>query len=191
MNRLGSITNSFRLLSLISTGQHSRKFGTSNVNHRAYKLVVTRRVSQVPAKKTNYWIRKILADGGRVKYPMYKYGEANIFKRSNRGLYGGLFPGIKYRTTKIIKRKIKRHVLPNIVKKRIYSRTLNRALKLRVATKVLRTIKKEGGLDNYLTKDKPARIKQLGPLGWRLRYAVLLRQQNMRPSNISSQTAVV
>ena len=39
--------------------------------------------------------------------------------------------------------------------------------------RVLRTIDKVGGLDEYLLGDKPARIKELGLEGWRLRWMVM------------------
>lgn len=35
------------------------------------------------------------------------------------------------------------------------------------------TIDKVGGLDAYLTGSKPARIRSLGPTGWRLRWRVM------------------
>lgn len=35
------------------------------------------------------------------------------------------------------------------------------------------TIDKVGGLDAYLTGSKPARIRTLGPTGWRLRWRVM------------------
>jgi large subunit ribosomal protein L28 len=38
---------------------------------------------------------------------------------------------------------------------------------------VLRTIDKCGGLDEYLLGEKPARIKELGMLGWSLRWKVM------------------
>lgn len=37
----------------------------------------------------------------------------------------------------------------------------------------MRTIKKCGGLDQYLLGDKPARIKELGLFGWKLRWKVM------------------
>jgi large subunit ribosomal protein L28 len=37
----------------------------------------------------------------------------------------------------------------------------------------MRTIRKCGGLDQYLLGDKPARIKELGLFGWRLRWRVM------------------
>ena len=39
--------------------------------------------------------------------------------------------------------------------------------------RVLRTIDKVGGLDEYLLGDKPGRIKELGPGGWALRWRLL------------------
>ena len=39
--------------------------------------------------------------------------------------------------------------------------------------RVLRTIDKVGGLDEYLLGNKPARIKELGVEGWRLRWEVM------------------
>ena len=44
---------------------------------------------------------------------------------------------------------------------------------MRVQARVLRTIDKVGGLDEYLLGDKPGRIKELGLAGWRLRWRVV------------------
>ena len=44
---------------------------------------------------------------------------------------------------------------------------------MKVQARVLRTIDKCGGLDEYLLGDKPARIKELGVEGWRLRWMVM------------------
>lgn len=57
--------------------------------------------------------------------------------------------------------------------KGLWSETLNRKISIKMTAKVLKTISKEGGIDNYLTKEKSARIKELGPTGWKLRYRVL------------------
>lgn len=69
---------------------------------------------------------------------------------------------------------------PNVNRQTLWSEALNRKITIRVHTSVLRSITKEGGLDNYLIKDTSARIKQLGPMGWKLRYLVLcaLRDQS-------------
>jgi len=44
---------------------------------------------------------------------------------------------------------------------------------------VLKTIDKEGGLDEYLLSSKEGRIKELGPLGWKLR-CVLMGTKEVR-----------
>lgn len=43
----------------------------------------------------------------------------------------------------------------------------------RVTSRVMRTIDKVGGLDNYLLGEKPARQKELGPWGWKLRWRLM------------------
>lgn len=42
-----------------------------------------------------------------------------------------------------------------------------------MTTRVLRTIDKCGGLDNYLLGGKAQRIKDLGPWGWKLRWRII------------------
>lgn len=44
---------------------------------------------------------------------------------------------------------------------------------IRITAACMRTIRKCGGLDQYLLGDKPARIKELGLFGWQLRWKVL------------------
>ncbi|KAK9448856.1 mitochondrial 54S ribosomal protein bL28m [Limtongia smithiae] len=161
-----------------------RNFATSSPVAREFRLVVSRRVRQVPALKTNYWVKQHLKTGRRIKYPPYPYGDATVFKRSNRGLFGGKFPQYGNLVSEKLENKSRRRWLPNVLRKTLYSETLKRGFKLDVVASVLRTIQKEGGLDQYLTKDKPARIKELGPRGWRLRYAVLLKQQKLRPKDL-------
>jgi len=46
-----------------------------------------------------------------------------------------------------------------------------------VSTRVLRTIDKVGGLDEYLLGDKTSRIKDLGMKGWHLRCMVLAQPE--------------
>ncbi|KAK9383999.1 mitochondrial 54S ribosomal protein bL28m [Kockiozyma suomiensis] len=172
------------ILLLTRTPPLRRQFSSTPSISREHRLVVSRRVMQRPALKTNFWVKKHLATGRRIKYPPYPYGDATVFKRSNRGLFGGRFPQSGNIVTEKLENKIKRRWLPNIVVTSLYSDALKRSIRLHCATKVLKTIKKEGGLDNYLTKDKAARIKELGPRGWRLRYAVLLRKQRVHPSTL-------
>lgn len=115
-------------------------------------------------------------------FPDYKYGESRVFKQSNKGLYGASY--VQYgNSVAESKTKTRRRWLPNVVKKGLWSEVLDRKISLRMTAKVLRTISKEGGIDNYLTKDKSARIKELGPTGWRLRYLIMKKKdlENNRP----------
>ncbi|OBA23726.1 hypothetical protein METBIDRAFT_64862 [Metschnikowia bicuspidata var. bicuspidata NRRL YB-4993] len=104
-------------------------------------------------------------------YPDYKY-EAMFFKRQNRGLYGGL-QRKRSKTCSESKNKNLRAHLPNIVKAKLWSETLNKCISTRVSTRLLRTVTKEGGIDNYLLKDSSAREKTMGLKGWRLRYDIM------------------
>ncbi|KAF8252165.1 hypothetical protein K440DRAFT_633383 [Wilcoxina mikolae CBS 423.85] len=104
--------------------------------------------------------------------PKYPYPIQHTFKQSWFGLYGGKHiqfgnnvPESEYKT--------RRSWLPNIKQKKLYSESLGWFIPLRVATSVLRTVDKVGGLDNYLTGTKTARVKELGPLGWKLRWEVM------------------
>lgn len=113
----------------------------------------------------------------RVKklYPEYEY-ETMFFKRQNRGLYGGL-QRKRSKTCSESGNKTTRAHLPNIVKAKLWSETLNKQIKTRVSTTVLRTVTKEGGLDKYLLKDKPARVKTMGLKGWRLKYDIMKKNE--------------
>ena len=50
---------------------------------------------------------------------------------------------------------------------------MGKFVRVRVLARVLRTIDKVGGLDEYLLGDKAARIKELGMEGWSLRYKLM------------------
>ncbi|KAJ2001655.1 hypothetical protein GGI04_001740 [Coemansia thaxteri] len=71
------------------------------------------------------------------------------------GLFGGVAVQHGNNKPKSL-HKTRRIWLPNIQKVTLYSAILDQKLKLRVTSRVLRTIDKKGGLDNYLleTKDK-------------------------------------
>lgn len=142
---------------------------------REWKQVEIRKVAAPKAYKVGdpkpaYIVKKI------PEYPDYPYGESRIFKQSNTGLYGGSF--IQFgNSISESKHKTKRKWYPNVIRKRLWSEALNKMIHLKLTTKVLRTISHEGGLDNYLCKDKPARIKELGSFGWKLRYDVLTAKE--------------
>ncbi|EEB06997.2 ribosomal protein subunit L28 [Schizosaccharomyces japonicus yFS275] len=56
--------------------------------------------------------------------------------------------------------------------KRLWSDALQMHFRLNVRARVLKTIKKDGGLDEYLLKSTPSRLKQLGLRGTELRSLV-------------------
>lgn len=111
----------------------------------------------------------------RKQYPNYHY-ETMFFKRQNRGLYGGL-QRKRSKTCSESKNKSLRAHKPNIVKTKLWSETLNKNIATRASTTVLRTITREGGLDNYLLKDKPARVKTMGLKGWNLKYDIMKQKE--------------
>jgi large subunit ribosomal protein L28 len=69
--------------------------------------------------------------------------------------------------------KTRRYWRPNVQLKRLWSDALQCYLKLRITTRVLRTVDKVGGLDEYLLGEKAARIKELGMGGWKLRWRIM------------------
>ncbi|KAL2117344.1 hypothetical protein VTJ04DRAFT_9512 [Mycothermus thermophilus] len=105
--------------------------------------------------------------------PPYPYGPRQVYHQSNKGLYGsariqfGNHVGDKYGT------KARRTWRPNVHQKRLWSESLGVFVRTRVTTRVLRTIDKVGGLDEYLLGCKPQRVKELGPWGWRLRWRIM------------------
>ncbi|KAL9089093.1 MAG: hypothetical protein Q9165_005906 [Trypethelium subeluteriae] len=90
------------------------------------------------------------------------------------GLYGGLMIQHGNNVGETFAVKTRRTWHPNIQPHSLYSRALGRPIRLRVATRVLRTIDKVGGLDEYLVgSNTSARIRELGVTGWALRWRVL------------------
>lgn len=120
------------------------------------------------------------------EFPAYPYGDAVLFKQSNKGLYGGKIIQFGNQISEF-RNKSRRSWLPNINRHKLWSEALNRDINIKTTSRVLRTISKEGGIDRYLTKDKAARIKELGPTGWKLRYRVMTKldaQEKTRPKII-------
>lgn len=152
-----------------------RAFKSTAATFREWRLVETRRVARQPEYRVGD-PKPLYIPKTRKDVPDYKYGESNVFKQSNKGLYGASF--VQYgNNISESKTKTRRRWLPNIVKKGLWSETLDKKISIRMTAKVLRTISKEGGIDNYLTKDKSARIKELGPAGWKLRYDVMRKRE--------------
>ncbi|KAK4987418.1 hypothetical protein LTR50_004655 [Elasticomyces elasticus] len=121
-----------------------------------------------PAKSTKAKLRDLHAD-----VPSYPFGPSLWFKQSNHGLYGGTRIQFGNNVSEETETKTRRKWRPNIKYKNLFSCALNRKIKVRVSTRVLRTIDKVGGLDEYLLGEKTARIRELGMEGWRLRWMIM------------------
>lgn len=63
--------------------------------------------------------------------------------------------------------------MPNVHSKRLWSAALNKYVRVKVQARVLRTIDKAGGLDEYLLGESKGRVRELGMEGWRLRWRLM------------------
>ena len=108
--------------------------------------------------------------------PEYPYGPFHIYKQSNKGLYGGSRIQFGNNVSDRTEIKTRRSWSPNIISKSLYSVALRKKVKIRVSSRVLRTIDKVGGLDEYILGEKEARIRELGPQGWKLRWRIMSQQ---------------
>lgn len=107
------------------------------------------------------------------KVPPYPHGPSLFYKQSNFGLYGT--QKIRYGNMVSEKNEIKtrRYWRPNVHSKRLWSHALGRFVKTRITTRVLRTVDKVGGLDEYLLGEKASRIRDLGMAGWKMRWRIM------------------
>jgi len=105
--------------------------------------------------------------------PAYPYGDHALFKQANRGLYGHQMIQFGNNVSEKSETKTRRVWKPNVLSKSLYSVALKKKIKLRITSKVLKIVDREGGLDEYLLKDNEHRLKELGPLGWALRWTLL------------------
>lgn len=108
--------------------------------------------------------------------PPYPYGERRVYKQSNRGLYGSARIRFGNNVVERHNNKSRRFWRPNVHVKAFFSPALGARVKTRLTLRVLKTIRREGGIENYLLKSKPARIKELGPGGWNLRWILMQTQ---------------
>ncbi|KAI0786911.1 hypothetical protein C8Q75DRAFT_251642 [Abortiporus biennis] len=104
------------------------------------------------------------------------------FKRAQLGLfqgktkqYGNSVPFSKHKT--------RRSWLPNIQNKRLFSEALGKNIQIKVTTRALKTIKKHGGIDNYLLKTKP---ELLGIEGMRYRLMVREKKESLEAEESSA-----
>ncbi|KAL8668413.1 MAG: hypothetical protein Q9168_006956 [Polycauliona sp. 1 TL-2023] len=105
--------------------------------------------------------------------PTYPHGPSLTYQQSNFGLYGNVKPQFGNMVSEKNEIKTRRKWEPNIHDKRLWSVALGKYMQVRVQARVLRTIDKVGGLDEYLLGDSPARIKELGMEGWKMRWRLL------------------
>lgn len=70
-------------------------------------------------------------------------------------------------------KKTRRSWHPNLITRNLKSIMLGRFVRVKLTTRVLRTVDKVGGIDAYLLGSKPSRIRDLGMEGWKLRYELL------------------
>jgi large subunit ribosomal protein L28 len=109
--------------------------------------------------------------------PAYPYGDHQLFKQANKGLYGEQMIRFGNNVSKETETKTRRYWKPNVLSKALYSVALKKKIKLRITAKVLKIVDREGGLDEYLLKDSVARIKELGPMGWALRWTLMQKPE--------------
>jgi len=105
--------------------------------------------------------------------PPYPYGARELFKQSNRGLYGLQKIEFGNNVSRKTETTTRRYWKPNVLSKSLYSVALKKRVHLRITSKVLKTMDREGGLDEYLLKQSEMRIKELGPMGWALRWTLM------------------
>ena len=116
----------------------------------------------------------ILSKKQASRCPPYPYGPRYTFKEADNGLYGGAHPQSGNKISKGKNEgKTRRKWYPNVRVETIRSEALDQTLTIPITASCFRTIKKCGGLDQYLLGDKPARTKELGVFGWNLRWKVM------------------
>ncbi|KAG7095943.1 hypothetical protein E1B28_006627 [Marasmius oreades] len=99
------------------------------------------------------------------------------FKRAQLGLFQG--KSKRYgNNVPFSKHKTRRTWLPNVQRKRLPSEALGKDIRVKLTTRALKTIKKHGGIDNYLLQ---TRHETLGCEGLRLRLVVREAQKNPPP----------
>lgn len=144
------------------------------VKYKSPKIRPVYKKRFIPNEDAKYTLSQPWLEATDPMMPPYPYGKNHHFEEANHGLYGG---GTIQSGNKISKGKNKGKTLrkwyPNIRVEKLKSNALNVELNLPVRARVMRTIRKSGGLDEYLLGEKSARIKELGMLGWKLRWMVL------------------
>lgn len=122
--------------------------------------------------------------------PPYPYAKDVKFPEANQGLYGHatIQSGNKISKGRN-KGKTLRKWFPNVRIERIRSEALEKELVIPITARVFRTIQKCGGIDAYLLGEKPARIKELGLLGWKLRW-LIMKAHALKETTVEERTAL-
>jgi len=123
--------------------------------------------------------------------PPFPYGRAQWYKQANTGLYGGQTVQFGNNISERTETKTRRRWHPNIKRKQIFSLALGHKIRLKVSARVMRTMDKVGGLDEYLLGGGAMRVKELGLEGWRLRWAVVNRLALQKRGRIDSRVQQV
>ncbi|KAI1371738.1 ribosomal L28 family-domain-containing protein [Hypoxylon crocopeplum] len=105
--------------------------------------------------------------------PEYPYGRFRTYKQANQGLFGGSKIRFGNTVAEEYGNKSRTTWLPNRHVKRLWSPSLNAFVRTRLTARVLHTIDRLGGIDEYLLGSKAQRIKDLGPAGWALRWKIM------------------
>ncbi|KAI0251505.1 mitochondrial 50S ribosomal protein L28-like protein [Lactifluus subvellereus] len=100
--------------------------------------------------------------------PSFAVALSQPFKRSQLGLFHGKIKQYG-NNVPFSKKKTRRTWLPNIQTKRLFSDVLSEKVRVKLSTRALKTIRKYGGIDQYVLNTKSA---LLGWEGMRLRIAV-------------------
>ncbi|KAJ7043056.1 50S ribosomal protein L24 [Mycena alexandri] len=106
-----------------------------------------------------------------VKAQPFKRAQFGLFQGKTK-LYGNNVPFSLHKT--------RRTWLPNVQRKRLFSETLQSNIRVKLTTAALRTIKKKGGVDNYLMETKA------DLLGWKgLQLRVSLRDAQKQNAELT------
>ncbi|KAL5086887.1 hypothetical protein Trisim1_008636 [Trichoderma cf. simile WF8] len=156
------ITSTHSLLRPLSQIQTQPSSSTTSSTARAFSTTISRPTKTVKP-------HRLPSD----LIPPYPYGERRVYKQSNNGLYGSARIRFGNNVAEKHNNKSRRFWRPNVHVKTFLMPSLGARIKTRLTLRVLKTVRREGGIENYLLKSKPARVKELGPGGWNLRWLLM------------------
>lgn len=116
------------------------------------------------------------------------------FNRAHRGLYGNRM--IQFGNKKsFAENKTRRTWKPNVQKISFFSDSLQKKLQFRITTHALRTLRKAGGIDEYLLKTRDSEIKYYKAIEYKtqikvIRAAAFLPRDTIVPRESADDTGV-